>query len=59
MLIKMVKIGSNLVMCVNMGFSSVHVFLAINAWSGDVVTGIFGRPNSESLKCFLRYFKFW
>ncbi len=44
-------------MHVNIGFSSVHVFLAINAWTGEVVVGIFRRPNSESLKYFLRYFK--
>jgi len=53
----MVKIGSKLVMCVNMGFSSVRVFLAINAWTGEVVVSLVRRPNSESIKYFLRYFK--
>ncbi len=51
------KIGSKPVMHVNMGFSSLHVFLTINAWTGEVVVGILRRTNSESLKYFLRYFK--
>ncbi|AWS00429.1 IS630 family transposase [Metallosphaera hakonensis JCM 8857 = DSM 7519] len=39
------------------GFSSTYVLLAVNAWTGEVVFTVADRPNSESVKYFLRYFK--
>ncbi|AAK41920.1 Second ORF in transposon ISC1048 [Saccharolobus solfataricus P2] len=51
------KVGSKPVMRVNIGFSSIYVILAINAWTGEVVVSLAKRPNSESVKYFLRYFK--
>ncbi|ADX81693.1 IS630 family transposase [Sulfolobus islandicus HVE10/4] len=51
------KIGSKPVMHVNIGFSSIYAILAVNAWTGEVVVSLIRRPNSESVKYFLRYFK--